>query len=104
MIFKWEVHIDLYIYSLIVVMYVGGEIECTVEDVMAFFSGASEVPPLGFEKQPTIVFNHANNSILTTVSTCDLKMRLPTIHGSDYEKFKDALFLSIRGNDGFAGV
>ena len=53
-------------------MYVGGEIECTVEDVMAFFSGASEVPPLGFEKQPTIVFNHANNSILTTVSTCDL--------------------------------
>lgn len=83
---------------------VEGEVECTVEDVMAFFSAASQVPPLGFDKDPTITFNHAGNTVLATASTCDLQLRLPTIHGSIYEDFKEALILSIKGNDGFGGV
>ena len=80
------------------------EIDCTCEDVMAFFSAANRIPPLGFDKHPTLAFNHTGDTILMTASTCDLQLQLPTIHGSVYEDFKEALLLSIKGNDGFGGV
>lgn len=67
-----------------------------------FFSGANRVPPLGFEKQPTISF--ITDSKLASASTCDLQLRIPTVHGKNYENFKEGLILSIKGNDGFGGV
>jgi len=59
---------------------------------MAFFSGSSSVPPLGFEKPPTLAFE---DGVLATASTCDLVLRIPTVH-SNYENFKDALILSFK--------
>ena len=67
---------------------------------MVFFSGSNSVPPPGFEKQPTLLFE---SSKLATASTCDLILRLPTLH-SDYENFKDALILSFKSNDGFGQI
>jgi glutaredoxin-related protein len=63
-----------------------GDVQCSLEDVMAFFTGANRAPPLGFENQATLTFNHQKgkqSTILATVSTCDLQLRLPTIHGSN---------------------
>lgn len=74
---------------------------------MVFFSGAQQAPPLGFEKQPSLAFNSHEgefSTILATASTCDLQIRLPTTHGSNYTDFRDAMILSIKGNDGFGGV
>lgn len=72
-----------------------------MEDVLVFFSGSSCIPPLGFDKQPTISFNH--DGTLATASTCDLQLRLPVVHDS-YEKFKEAMLLSLKGHDGFGST
>ena len=80
---------------------VEGKTGCTVENVLVFFSGANCVPPLGFPRQPKVVF--LDGAVLCTSSTCDITLRLPTGH-DEYESFKDAIILSIKGNDGFGGV
>ena len=66
-----------------------------------FFSGASAIPPLGFDKKPTLTFC---SGILPTSSTCDLQLRLPIGHGFDYKKLRDAMVLAVCGHDGFGGV
>ena len=79
-----------------------GNTGCKVGDVLAFCSGADRIPPLGFGKQPKIEFLRQGYK-LATASTCDIVLRLPTIHG-DYESFKDAIIMSLKDNDGFGGV
>ena len=76
--------------------------QCSLEDVLVFFSGSDRVPPLGFTSCPCLVFLH-NDEILPTASTCALELRLPTAH-DDYDKFKDAMILGFIGHDGFGGV
>ena len=56
---------------------------------------------MGFERKPTLTFVHEP---LATSSTCDLQLRIPIIHGSNYNKFEEALVLSMKGNDGFESV
>ncbi len=73
----------------------------TGSDVLAFCSGADRIPPLGFGKVPKIVF--LRQGILATASTCDIVLRLPTVH-TTYESFKDAFIMSLKCNDGFGGV
>ena len=59
---------------------INGDVDCSVEDVLVF-SGADRVPPLGFEKQPTLTFIHNSSAKSATVSTCALELQLPTCHG-----------------------
>ncbi len=66
--------------------------------MLIFLSGAEQIPVL---KQPTIIFQEA---ILATTSTYDLQLRLPTMHGNNYDEFKESLILSIVCNDGFGMV
>ena len=76
---------------------------CSLEDVLIFFSGAERVPPCGFgDVSPALVFLH-ENQVLPTASTCDLQLRLP-IRYSDFTKFKDAMVLAVKCNDGFGEV
>ena len=82
--------------------YADGDVDCSLEDILIFFSGASQVPPLGFEKHPTLTFNHYGR--LATAFTCDVQLRIPTIHGRSYANFREALILSVKGHDGFGGV
>ena len=77
-------------------------IPSVLEDVLVFFSGAGHIPPLCFEKEPTLTFNQGCR--LATASTCDLQLRIPTIHGNNYSSFREAMILSCKGNDGFEGV
>ena len=37
-------------------------------------SGADRIPPLGFDKSPTVVFVQNEARILPTASTCDLTL------------------------------
>ena len=69
-----------------------------------FFSGADHVPPLGFSSKPKVSFLHDQSSKFCTASTCDIRLRLPTSHGEDYEAFRDALIMSFKDNDGFGVV
>ena len=74
---------------------------CSLADVLIFASGADHVPLLGYVKSPTLVFVHDKGRVLPTASTCDVQLRLPTIHGNNYQKFK---VLGILDHDGFGGV
>lgn len=75
----------------------------TVADILIFSSGTDKVPPIGFEKQPSIFFLHGSTNIFATSSTCDIHLRLPTKH-QDYKSFREAMVMSLKDNDGFGGV
>ena len=72
--------------------------------MLVFFTGANAVPPLGFDTQPLVSFLHGQAARLCTASTCELHFRLPTCYGEDYAAFREAMILSLLGNDGFGGV
>ena len=75
-----------------------------MEDVLVFISGADRVPPLGFSTKSKISFVHNQTAKFCTASTCNIHLRLPTIHGDNYEAFRDAMIMSLKDNDGFGGV
>ena len=56
--------------------------------VMSFFSGADDIPPIGYRRPPEINFNPT--SPYPTSSTCALQLTLPTGY-SEYGPFKRAL-------------
>lgn len=80
-------------------IYIDGTIDCSVGDVMAFFTSATCVPPIAFEKPLKAEFI-MDDDILPTASTCDLILRIPTVHENS-ESFQDAFYLAVKGNDGF---
>ena len=54
----------------------GGQISTlTLEDILAFATGATSFPVLGFEQQGTITFLH-NGGMFPMVSTCSLQVCL----------------------------
>lgn len=68
---------------------------CSLEDVLIFASGADLVPLLGYTKPPTIVFVQARDRILPISSTRDVHLRLPTVHGSNYQKFQEIMVMAV---------
>ena len=71
--------------------------------MLVFFTGTNQVPPIGFEKVPTVSFLH-HDAMFATASTCDVKLRLPIKYGDDIERFKQAMIMSLKDNDGFGAV
>ena len=91
-------------FFLLFCYYTDGDLPCKIEDVLVFFSGSDQIPPLGFDEEPSVVFLHDQGSRFATASTCSLQLRLPTCHGDNYTKFKEDIILSVKGNDGFGGI
>ena len=84
-------------YSIgISIHFIDEEIGCTLQDVLVFFSGANRVPPLGFDKRPSLTFLH-NNAKLPTASTCDIRLRIPACY-TQYQNFKEAMVLGVKGH------
>ena len=84
-------------------MFTDGKTGCTIGDVLVFFTGTDRVPPLGFEKPPTVTFLQ-RHALFATASTCDIMLRIPIKYGDDVEKFKEAMILSVKGSEGFGAV
>ena len=72
--------------------------------MLVFFSGSDRVPSLGFGVMPKLSFLYGNEARLYTSSTCEVRLRLPTCHGENYEAFREAMIMSLKCNDGFGGV
>jgi hypothetical protein len=47
----------------------------TLPNILSFFTGADEVPPLGFPHQPTLSFSSSNP--YPTASTCAIQLYQP---------------------------
>lgn len=80
-----------------------GTIDVTLEDILQFCTGTSKVPPGGFHQKPVITFIHSSASV-ANASTCDLILRLPTVHHDNPCKFEEMLHLSLKGSLGFGKV
>jgi len=83
--------------------FTDGSTGCTLGDILAFFTGADRIPPLGFEKKPTVAFL-PEDDMFATSSTCDLVLRLPVKYGESLQRFKQAMIMSLKDNDGFGGI
>ena len=83
--------------------YNTGKGRVKLDDILEFVSGASKIPPSGFQKNPSIKF--CNDDRLPKASTCDVSITLPRKLGLlQFEQFKERLDLSILGSCGFGNV
>ena len=76
----------------------------SLSDLLVFVSGADRIPPLGYERAPSVVFDHYQDRIFPTASTCDVQLRLPIVHEGNYQKFREAMIMALKDHDGFGGV
>lgn len=97
-----------YVYAMWLVWVftfpVDGDFNCTLEDILIFFTGAERVPVLGFELVPKLSFLESSPlRLLPTASTCSLELRLPT-YDHNYITFKEYMSVGLKGCEGFGGV
>lgn len=82
--------------------FIDGTIDCNVTDVLKFCTGADTIQPCGFyDEFPSISFDFS--ATLPTVATCQIELRLPSKY-VEYEKFKKAMLLAVKGHAGFGAV
>ena len=72
-------------------------INITFEDILAFATGATDIPPMGFESKPTISFDA--NIKFPTASACANVLTLPL--GQSYEEFERNFSFVILNSYGF---
>ena len=80
-----------------------GNTECSIEDVLIFITGCERLPAQGFGGRRLRV-EFLDQGIFCTSSTCDLTLRLPVSHTDNYQAFKAATIMSLKGNNGFSGL
>ena len=73
------------------------DIGCTLSDLLLFFLGTDQIPPLGFDIKPTLTF--IKHGKFPTASTCDIQLRLPTTQRPI--KSSDIMILALKCNDSF---
>ena len=70
----------------------------TLPIILSFFTGAEEVPPLGFPHDP--VLNFSADGMYPTASTCAIEFTLPTKY-STYPEFKSVMDFAMFNHGGF---
>ena len=68
---------------------------------MAFITGASAIPAIGFNAPPSIIFTDEKK--LPEVSTCALTLKLPR-NIQNFEDFKETMKTSVLNCQGFGFV
>ena len=88
-------HNSIVVLCIIIPYFHAGRV--TIPLILAFFTGAEQIPPLGFPYDPVLTF--ADNPY-PTASTCAIQLTLPTKY-SQYSPFKSALDLAFTSHGGF---
>ena len=94
-----------FVYNYVIIQNIhqpAADSECTVSvgTVLAFFTGADTIPPLGYASA-VLNFNQFNE--YPTASTCAVELTLPTKH-TQYEQFKKQLDVAFTMHGGFGLV
>ena len=76
------------------------DLTLTLEDILSFATGATNIPLLGFETEGSMAFLH-DGGMFPTASTCSMMLRLPIV--TDYEVFKEKMAYGILNAHGFFG-
>ena len=75
----------------------------TPAHILAFVTGAMNIPPMGFPKLLSIMFIEDKSKLLPTASTCSLQLSLPCAL-SDYSLFTEQFDFAILNTVGFGQV
>lgn len=83
----------------------GEDVNINLEDVLAFVTGATTIPPMGFDHQPRIWFKTREESgfDFPSASTCANCLYLPIVHET-YPQFKQKVLFGFVGTVGFLQV
>jgi len=85
-------------------IFIAGDVACTLEHVLIFCTGADLVPLGGFGKKIDLKFlNNDSDKALPTSSTCFLKLNIPTCHRNN-EVFNAKMIFGIRNSSLFGIV
>ena len=79
------------------------DIPLSLVDILVFATGASSLPPMGFDEQPSITFKKEGGEFPTS-STCTNTLYLPTVHSNNYKAFKYKFVFALTGAVGFGQV
>ena len=72
--------------------------------ILAFATGASNVPPMGFPVSPNISFIGGDDPRqLPTASTCSLTLKLP-LTLTEYDNFKEHMTMAVLNTVGFGQI
>ena len=94
------------LFSTILDCRVQSDDECfslTLENILQFATGATYLPPLGFDNNPQIGFAHDCTVTLPTANTCSPTLMLPTAI-ADVDAFKRRMTYTIFNSVGFGHV
>ena len=91
--------VPCYVFTL----FTGSHGDTTPASVLAFVTGATSIPPMGFDRTITIRFISDKSKTLPTASTCSLVLYLP-LSLADYEQFKQMMDFAILNTIGFGQV
>ena len=67
-------------------------------DILSFYSGANDIPPLGFPHEAELNFNPI--AVYPTASTCAIQLTLPTKY-RHFDEFKNRLDQPFTMHGGF---
>ena len=77
------------------------QVEISLGDVLAFFTGSDKISLLGFPNKAVMQFTQSG--IYPTASTCSITLTLPTTH-EDFSAFASHFIEAVRGHNGFGKV
>ena len=72
-------------------LFSDGDTSAILSDVLVFTTGASEMPPSGFDTTPEVAFTEGS---LPRANTCSTTLYLPISH-EDYNLFKESMDFGI---------
>ena len=77
----------------------------SLQAVLAFITGSTHIPPLGFHPPPSIVFLHDEKNRKMHVSTCSNILFFPVSeHFLEYNRFKEEFLFCMLNAPGFGKV
>ena len=85
------------VIKFLLCLLIGEQLDIGMDDILSFFTGAENIPPLGFE---AATLNFSPNNPYPTASTCGLSLTLPTKY-YNYSDFKENFAFAIQNHGGF---
>ena len=79
--------------------------QLSISTILVFITGADSIPPLGFERQPTIVVDHDDvTGQYPRASTCDMRLIISVGLQGPYDRFCDKMAFAILNCHGFGRI
>lgn len=89
-----------YYRGLYLIYFAGGNIPNTsLKQVLSFFSGSEYLPPLGFGREPVLMFTSCGP--FPTASTCALQLCLPIQFHDKPDLFREKMLYALHNHGGF---